>query len=120
MVGQARKAARLLAERGIEATVYNMLWVKPVDEEAIQQTARTPLVVTLEEGAVTGGFGAAVLEALAQASIEGKRPPARVLNIGVPDSFIEHGRIEQLFEELGLTAPQIAERIARALEGSSE
>jgi 1-deoxy-D-xylulose-5-phosphate synthase len=118
MVAPALEAARLLAERGIEAAVYNMLWVKPVDVDAVLQAAAAPLVVTLEEGTVVGGFGSAVLEALARASAEGAppRPPARILNIGVPDGFVGHGSIGQLFEELGLTAPQIAERIDRVLK----
>ncbi|MDR2106651.1 MAG: 1-deoxy-D-xylulose-5-phosphate synthase [Coriobacteriales bacterium] len=118
MVTPALEAAQLLAERGIEAAVYNMLWVKPVDVDAVLQAAAAPLVVTLEEGTIVGGFGSAVLEALAHASAEGDaaRPSARILNLGVPDGFVGHGSIGQLFEELGLTAPQIAERIDRVLK----
>jgi 1-deoxy-D-xylulose-5-phosphate synthase len=115
MVEQARHAALLLAECGIEAAVYNMLWVKPLDEAAVVQAAHAPLVVTLEEGTIIGGFGSAVLEALARASLKERSLQTRVLNIGIPDDFVGHGRIEQLFEELGLTAPQIAERIEHAL-----
>jgi 1-deoxy-D-xylulose-5-phosphate synthase len=116
MVKQARDAAELLAAQGIEASVYNMLWVKPLDEEAVLQAAATPLVVTLEEASVVGGFGSAVLEALAQGSARGLCPRTQVLTVGVPDDFIGHGRIEELFEELSLTAPQIAERIVRVLK----
>jgi 1-deoxy-D-xylulose-5-phosphate synthase len=150
MVGPALEAAASLAERGIEAAVYNMLWVKPIDEAAVREAAAAPLVVTLEEGTVVGGFGAAVLEALARASVAvvpmgvdgdaaavaadaaavatadaaavatadaptAPPPQTRVLNVGVPDGFVSHGCIEQLFEELGLTGPQIAERIGHVL-----
>jgi 1-deoxy-D-xylulose-5-phosphate synthase len=116
MVVSALNAAQLLADKGIEAAVYNMLWVKPVDEAAIREAASAPLVVTLEEGTVAGGFGTAVLEALARGSFDANAPQPQVLNMGVPDSFVGHGRIEQLLEELGLTSPQIAERVATALE----
>jgi 1-deoxy-D-xylulose-5-phosphate synthase len=129
MVTSALEVAALLAERGIEAAVYNMLWVKPVDKDAVLEAAAAPLVVTLEEGTVVGGFGTAVLEVLARASVEPstasstaysleplvEAPRARVLNIGVPDDFVGHGSIEQLFEEVGLTGPQIAERIGHVL-----
>jgi 1-deoxy-D-xylulose-5-phosphate synthase len=116
MLGQAQDAAQLLAERGIEASVYNMLWVKPVDEDAILQAAATPLIVTLEEGTTVGGFGSAVLEVLAQKSVQGICPQTSVLTVGVPDDFIGHGGIEELLEELGLTSSRIAERIEHALK----
>jgi 1-deoxy-D-xylulose-5-phosphate synthase len=116
MVGQAQKAADLLALRGIEASVYNMLWVKPIDKEAVFQAASSPLVVTLEEGTIVGGFGAAVLEVLARDSTgEATYPETRVLNMGVPDGFVGQGSIELLFEKLGLTAAQIAEKVGHVL-----
>jgi 1-deoxy-D-xylulose-5-phosphate synthase len=116
MVERAQAAAELLADRGIEAAVYNMLWVKPVDEEAIFEAAASPLVVTLEEGTVVGGFGTAVLEALARGFARRLCPEARVLNMGIRDGFVEQGSIELLFEELGLTATQIAEEIGHVLK----
>jgi 1-deoxy-D-xylulose-5-phosphate synthase len=117
MVEQAQEAAALLAASGIEASVYNMLWVKPLDEEAVARAAASPLVVTLEEGTIVGGFGAAVLEALARDSVgEATYPETRVLNIGVRDEFVGQGGIELLLEELGLTATQVAERIRDALK----
>jgi 1-deoxy-D-xylulose-5-phosphate synthase len=116
MVAQARDAAVLLAERGIEAAVYNMLWVKPLDEEAVLQAAGSPLVVTLEEGTVVGGFGAAVLETLARFSTAEGCPSTKVLTLGVPDGFVGHGNVGQLFAEVGLAAPQIAERISRVIK----
>jgi 1-deoxy-D-xylulose-5-phosphate synthase len=124
MVDQALEAARLLAEHGIEAAVYNMLWVKPLDKAALARAAATPLVVTLEEGVLTGGFGAAILEALAADAAQMPQPQPQpqppVLNIGVPDDFVGQGNIEQLFAELGLTAPQIAERIRHVLKRENQ
>ena len=116
MVERAKEAAEILAKQGIEATVVNMLWVKPLDEETIRQAAETPMIVTLEEGTVLGGFGSAVLEVLAKDSLLVHRPIPKTLTIGIPDEFVKHGSIEQLLEELGLTAHQIAERIKDVLQ----
>jgi 1-deoxy-D-xylulose-5-phosphate synthase len=116
MVGPALDAAHLLADQGIEAAVYNMLWVKPLDEEAVREAAAAPLVVTIEEGTVTGGFGTAVLETLGRQSLGAARPLTQVLTLGVPDAFVSHGSTEQLLKDLGLTAPQIAERVSHVLK----
>ncbi|MCL2756876.1 MAG: 1-deoxy-D-xylulose-5-phosphate synthase [Coriobacteriia bacterium] len=108
-VNTALEVADLLSEQGIKARVYNMLWVKPVDVEAVVGSCDTRLIVTLEDGSAIGGFGTAVLESLAPMS----HPP--VLTLGLPDEFIPHGAVEQLFKSIGLTAPQIAEKILTSL-----
>ncbi|MDR2197525.1 MAG: 1-deoxy-D-xylulose-5-phosphate synthase [Coriobacteriales bacterium] len=123
MVPQALEAAELLAERGIEAAVYDMLWVKPLDVAAVCEAARAPLVVTLEEGTIAGGFGSAVLEALAHAmttdfSLAPRLAP-RVLTLGIPDEFVTHGSVACLFAELGLDAPRLAARIQDVLDGAA-
>lgn len=127
MVDRALDAAEILALAGIDAAVYNMLWVKPVDTETVLKAAAAPLVVTLEEGTTAGGLGSAVLEVLAEASLTtGKQgdtviaSSTQVLNLGIPDDFVTHGATELLFEELGLTAPQIAERIERVLKRENQ
>jgi 1-deoxy-D-xylulose-5-phosphate synthase len=130
MVENAFQAAQILSEQGIEAAVYNMLWVKPLDGEAVREAAKAPLIVTVEEGTVVGGFGSAVLEALAAQrfgtvpddhsanttlSSADKACP-RVLNIGIEDKFVSHGSIQQLLEEQGLSAQKLAVRIGHALD----
>jgi 1-deoxy-D-xylulose-5-phosphate synthase len=114
MVPVALEAAALLACEGVQAAVWDMRWVKPVDREAVAQAAQTPLVVTLEEGTIVGGFGSAVLEALALREV---CCSPRTLTLGLPDAFVFHGSTAQLFEDLGLTAPQIAATIQDALGG---
>ncbi|MDR1357973.1 MAG: 1-deoxy-D-xylulose-5-phosphate synthase [Coriobacteriales bacterium] len=111
LVPVALECAELLCEQGLEATVYDMLWVKPLDSEAVRKACSTGLVATLENGSLEGGFGSAVLEELARQ----QRFP-RVLTFGLPDAFIEHGSQETLLQDLGLTAPDIATRIAQTLE----
>ncbi|MDD2729874.1 1-deoxy-D-xylulose-5-phosphate synthase [Malikia sp.] len=99
----------LVAAEALDATVVNMRWAKPLDRELLLQVARShELIVTIEEGAIAGGAGSAVLEALQVA-----RLPLPVLQLGLPDRFIEHGDHGQLLTGLGLDAEGI-ERSVRA------
>jgi 1-deoxy-D-xylulose-5-phosphate synthase len=119
LVGVALEAAALLAADGLSSSVYDMLWVKPLDEDAVRQASGSRLVVTLEEGTVKGGFGAAVLEAMAAQRLEDAQAPdqACVLTLGLPDDFVCHGGKEQLFSMLGLTAKDIAMKVTGILGG---
>ena len=105
----AREAADLVAEGlGVRPTVVNARFAKPIDSALMRElAARHDLIVTIEDHAQMGGFGSAVLECLDDA-------PVRVLRVGIPDRFIDHGKREILLEDAGLTAPQIAARILRA------
>jgi 1-deoxy-D-xylulose-5-phosphate synthase len=89
------------------ATVVNMRWAKPLDLQTLREVAAGhDALVTLEEGAVAGGAGAAVLEAL---QAMGLNPP--VLNLGLPDSFIEHGDPARLLALQGLDAAGIEAQV---------
>ena len=102
----ALDAAGLLADQGVEATVLNARFCKPLDAEAILSAARRcGSVVTIEDGVASGGFGSAVLELLAEA---GLAVPVSV--IGLPDHFIEHGTVPVLRELAGLTAEEAARK----------
>jgi 1-deoxy-D-xylulose-5-phosphate synthase len=84
--------------KAIGATVVNMRWAKPLDTELLLQVARShQALVTLEEGAVMGGAGSAVLEALQAANVQ-----IPVLQLGLPDTFIEHGDPAKLMAMQGL------------------
>jgi len=116
MVAPADEAATLLAERGIHVTVVNARFAKPLDMGLISSiAARVPLLVSVEEHALLGGFGSAVLEAMATAG----GCPCRVVCMGIPDRFVEHGPRERLLEDLGLSANGIARRVANALRESA-
>jgi 1-deoxy-D-xylulose-5-phosphate synthase len=104
-VQPALKAAALLKERGIAAGVINARFVKPLDRELILAEARrTGCLVTVEENALQGGFGSAVLELLEEERIT----HVRLKRLGIPDRFIEHGSQAQLRKDLGLDAEGIA------------
>ena len=110
MVSQARAAADILAQRGIEARVVDMRWIKPLDRAAIEKAAQTKLVVTVEEGIVSGGAGEGVLEVLSQL---GSSTPSLVL--GIDDGFVSQGKVDLLLQEIGLDAEGIARSIEEKL-----
>ena len=112
MVAVAQEACDLLAAEGIGASLANMRWVKPLDEDYVISVASTHrLIVTLEENTVCGGFGSGVMEALAAAGIT-----TPLLQIGTPDAFSAQGTVSQLFAELGLDASSIAEKVQTRLQ----
>jgi 1-deoxy-D-xylulose-5-phosphate synthase len=108
MVDAARPAAESL-----DATLVNMRFVKPLDEALVAEIAATHrAIVTLEENAVAGGAGSAVLEALER---RGQSLP--VLQVGVPDSFVEHGSREDNLAAAGLDAPAVRAAVERFWRG---
>ena len=99
----------LQAAEKLDATVVNMRWAKPLDTELLLQVAaQHEALVTLEEGAIMGGAGSAVAEALAAAGVQ--RP---LLQLGLPDCFIEHGDPARLLALQGLDAPGIEAAIRK-------
>ena len=107
MVYPALQTAEILSEHGIEATVLNARFVKPLDVETIVPLAKTiGKVVTIEEGCIAGGFGSATIEALMEADAI---VPVRCL--GIPDVLVDHAKPEEAKATLGLTPPQMAETI---------
>ncbi|MDH4227849.1 MAG: 1-deoxy-D-xylulose-5-phosphate synthase [Deltaproteobacteria bacterium] len=103
MVTPALEAAERLATIGIKAEVINARFAKPLDKETIiRSVASTGLLVTVEENALAGGFGSAVLELLSDENVK-----IRVKRLGAADVFIEHGTQEELRKEAGLDTEAI-------------
>ena len=110
----ALAAARRLAKEGIYCTVVNSRFAKPLDSELILElAARTKRLLTVEENALIGGFGSAVLELLSNAKLEG----VQVECLGLPDKFIEHGTQELFRSMFDLDADGIARRIKASFPG---
>jgi len=106
-VGLAREAADLLIDQGEMPTLVDARFVKPLDTELLVELAATHRrLVTVEENALAGGFGSAVLEAV------GGR--VEVVRFGLPDAFVPHGDRTHLLADLNLTAPAIAAAALRA------
>jgi 1-deoxy-D-xylulose-5-phosphate synthase len=110
-VGKALEAADLLGEKGLDVTVADARFAKPIDTGLMAQlAAEHDLLVTVEEGVLAGGFGTAVWETLS----DGGAAP-RILRVGLPDRYVTHGTPSLLHEEVGFTGERIAERIESAI-----
>ena len=111
MVSSAWRAARILELEGIEATVINARFAKPLDREVIGSSVKqTGRLITIEENAIAGGFGDSVLRAIGEIGLAS----VPHIQLGIPDHFIEHGSQSTLRTECGLSPESIAEA-ARAL-----
>ena len=97
-------AARRLKAEGLDFGVINARFVKPLDRETILRAVETlPLVVTVEEGTLEGGFGSAVLEAANAAGLDARN----VVRRGIPDRFVEHGDRGELLSDCGLSVERL-------------
>jgi len=115
-VQKALEAADLLAARGVDVTVADARFAKPMDAALLAQlAAEHELLVTVEEGVLAGGFGSGVLETLSDAGLE----LPRVLRVGLPDRYVTHGKPALLHREVGFTGKAIAERILAAVGAGS-
>jgi 1-deoxy-D-xylulose-5-phosphate synthase len=114
MVHPSLKAADNLSKEGIETTVVNARFVKPLDAPLILALARTKrLIVTVEEAYLAGGFGSAVLELLEENGLQDK---VRVVRMGIPDRLVTHGDPKLLLAKYGLDADGIYTRVKESIE----
>ena len=112
---EAIKAINQVEPDGISVAHYDMIYLKPLDEALLHEVGRKfKCVITIENGVIAGGLGSAVLEFMAD---HGYAP--QVKRIGVPDQFIEHGSIPELYKLCGMDADSIAE-IIRQLHALSD
>jgi len=110
-VAQALGAADLLAEGGLDVTVADARFAKPLDAGLLAQlAAEHDLLVTIEEGVLAGGFGSGVWECLSDGGLA-----PRILRVGLPDRYVTHGAPKLLHAEVGYTPERIAERIEAAV-----
>ena len=110
-VAPCLEAANILSDKGIECTVVNARFVKPLDARLILDVAKhIGTVVTVEDNVLHGGFGSAVLELLASSPCHSRR----VERVGLPDQFVEHGSQQTLRAKYGLDADGIAKRVMSA------
>jgi len=110
----ALDAAATLRERGVDPTVCDARFAKPLDRELLHSLAAGhDLLVTIEENVLAGGFGSAVLEHLSDSGTLAAGPA--VIRFGLPDRYVTHGKPVLLHEEVGLTAERVTERVLGAL-----
>ncbi len=109
MVHPSLQAAEHLAKEGIETTVVNARFAKPLDSGLLLALARTKrLIVTVEEAYLAGGFGSAVVELLEENGLQDK---VRVVRMGIPDRIVTHGDAKLLLAKYGLDADGIYTRV---------
>jgi 1-deoxy-D-xylulose-5-phosphate synthase len=109
------RAAEILRRNGLEPTVADGRFAKPLDGDMIEKLAADhDLLVTIEENVLSGGFGSGVLEHLEDTFADGSER-ARVLRVGLPDRYVAHGKPALLREEVGFTGEDVAERVLAAL-----
>ncbi|HHT9134119.1 MAG TPA: 1-deoxy-D-xylulose-5-phosphate synthase [Candidatus Avalokitesvara rifleensis] len=113
MVYPSFRAAEILGRDGMEVAVINARFAKPLDKELILEIVRThPIVLTVEDHALAGGFGSAVLEMLSDEGADVKK----IRRLGIPDKFIEQGSREELLRDLGLDEGGISGRFMMEIE----
>ncbi|WP_135551885.1 1-deoxy-D-xylulose-5-phosphate synthase [Paenibacillus cymbidii] len=112
MVQLAEEAADMLRPHGVSVRIVNARFIKPLDERMLTEIGEKRMpIVTLEEGALAGGFGSAVLEFYAQQGVYG----LAIKPMAVPDYFVEHGSIKEQRAEVGLTAERVAAELQAML-----
>ncbi|MEO7539359.1 MAG: 1-deoxy-D-xylulose-5-phosphate synthase [Pyrinomonadaceae bacterium] len=118
MVYPAIEAADRLAAEGIECTVVNARFVKPLDSHLLTSMAATcSLIVTVEDAYLAGGFGSAVMELLEEKGLGDK---VKVVRLGVPDEIVTHGDLKLLLGQYGLDADGIYTKITETLDVQSQ
>lgn len=110
MVSNALKAAELLLEKGIMASVVDVHTIKPIDKDTINKNCGKKLLVSVEEHNVVGGLGTAIADVLSE-----QRNSAPLLKLGIQDHFMPVGDYNYLVEQAGLTPEQIAASIENKL-----
>ena len=109
MVKTAEQVRELLHESGYKCSLINARFAKPIDDHAVKWAAENhKLLVSMEENVLSGGYGEKVLSYLTM-----EHPHKRVINIALPDTYIEHGNVEILKKETGIDAQSVFERIQR-------
>jgi 1-deoxy-D-xylulose-5-phosphate synthase len=118
MVYPSLEAAESLKTDGIEATVVNARFVKPLDADTILRIAReNEVIVTVEEAYLAGGFGSAVLELLEANGLQDK---VKLVRMGVADEIVTHGDPKLLLGKYGLDSDGIRDRVKKSFESLDE
>ncbi|MBV9659659.1 MAG: 1-deoxy-D-xylulose-5-phosphate synthase [Acidimicrobiales bacterium] len=113
MLEAAEEACDLLAGDGVDATLWDVRVVRPIDPRMVVDAGRHELVVTVEDGVRSGGAGAFMADAVADLHETRSCPP--VLVLGIPTAYIPHGAQDQILAQLGLDGPGIAAAVAKAI-----
>lgn len=117
LVEAAEGAADLIKKDSIDASVWDVRCIKPLDPKMIKEASQYELVITVEDGLAIGGAGTGIKEAIEKVSANRKvHATTKVVTLGVPDSYIPHGNADEILKSLGLDAAGIAKQIKSQLK----
>ena len=109
---ELEKTAKILAEHGFNPTLVDAKFVKPLDKEGYRNLFQSHhTIVTLENNSIVGGFGSEIAELLADMDFHDKK----LIRFGLPDAFVEHGKIPDLYRMLGIDGTSIANKLLKDL-----
>ncbi|WP_226642468.1 1-deoxy-D-xylulose-5-phosphate synthase [Mesobacillus subterraneus] len=109
-IPMAMEAAEILAKQGVSVKVVNTRFIKPLDEELLVGILKENMpILTIEEAVLQGGFGSFVLEASHDLGYQ----HVEIDRMGIPDQFIEHGSVDKLLEEIGMTTEDVVLRLQK-------
>jgi 1-deoxy-D-xylulose-5-phosphate synthase len=109
---EAEKACKLLREQGLEPALYDMRFVKPLDEALLHDVFTSyPSVITVEDASIVGGFGSAIAEFMVDHQYANQ-----LIRLGIPDTLIEHGEQAELYRLCGIDSSGIAQKIAELFQ----
>ena len=114
MLEAAEEATVLLADEGVEATLWDVRVIRPLDPAMVTDAGKHAFVVTVEDGIRNGGAGNFIADAIADLNANRQSPP--VLSLGVPTAYIPHSRPDRILGQLGLDGPGIAASIFKTIE----
>jgi len=116
MVKSAERVRELLHEAGHKCSIINGRFIKPIDEDAVRWAAQNhSLVVTMEENVASGGYGERVRDYM-----DSLDTGSELINITIPDEYVEHGNVDLLKKEIGMDEESIVSRILKEMEASKE
>ena len=116
MVETGDKVRTILEEKNISCSLINARFIKPIDKDMVLSEAKNcRLIVTLEENVQSGGFGEKVLSLINENRCDKRLKCEKVLNITIPDKYVEHGNPDVLKQELGIDAPSVAKKVLQEL-----
>lgn len=110
---QLEQACEILSASNIHPAHYDMRFLKPLDAELLHEVFKSyDKIITIEDGVIAGGFGSAVIEFMADHDYQ-----AKVVRLGIPDQFVDHGTVEQLWGEMGYDVEGIVKAVKKILAG---
>lgn len=116
-IPMALQASKELQAKGVSVKVINARFIKPLDERMLHELMSENIpILTIEEAVLKGGFGSSILEFAEENGYQNRT----IHRMGIPDRYIEHGKVEQLLEEIGLTKEQTVQHIQRMLPSKQQ